>query len=234
MKRKNDSCPLDHLAIIMDGNARWAKHNNLDTSDGHKAGAEAAHRIVQASLELGVPYLTLYAFSSENWQRPGEEVSMLMQLLEIYIQNQTQNLHDNNIKLKIIGNKDRLPKGLSDLIESATNLTKYNKDMTLCIALSYGGKQEIIDTCQKIIDHNIKHVDEDIFRSHMYDPEMPDVDLIIRPSGMYRISNFLIWQAAYSELYFLDKFWPDCSKNDLIISFERYQTRIRNFGKRLK
>lgn len=223
---------IKHLAVIMDGNARWAKDNNLPKAEGHRSGAKAAKNLLSSAMELGVPYLTLYAFSSENWQRPDKEISVLLDLLAYYLTHETENLHKNGVKLKVIGNITRLSKALQQNINNALELTKNNDKMTLCIAFSYGGRVEIVDTCQKLINSGITKVTENDFKSLLYDPEMPDVDLLIRTSGVFRISNFLLWQIAYAELFFSTKNWPDFDKNDLIEALNDYSKRKRNFGTR--
>lgn len=224
---------IRHLAIIMDGNARWAKEAGLSKAEGHIKGAEAAKAIIPAILEHKIPYTTLYAFSSENWQRrPIEEIDILIKLLARYVENETKLLNDNGIRLKIIGDLERLDPSLQEQISKIIELTSTNKTMTVCIAFGYGSRDEIINSCQKIVDLGIKRVTEDVIRQHLYDPDMPDVDLLIRSSGEHRISNFLLWQAAYAELYFLEKYWPDFNKNDLDLAIADYSKRKRNFGGR--
>jgi undecaprenyl diphosphate synthase len=223
---------IKHLAIIMDGNARWASSNNLPKSVGHQRGAETAKKLMPDIIKLGIDYLTLYAFSSENWQRPEDEVSWIMKLLSYYVENEVKTLHKNNIKLKIIGNLEKLNDSLKEKVIAATKLTENNDKMTVCIAIGYGGRAEIVDACQKIINSGIKQISQEDFRNFLYDPTMPDVDLLIRPSGVYRISNFLLWQVAYAELFFTDKFWPDFSINDIKEAVDNYSTRKRNFGGR--
>lgn len=223
---------LDHLAIIMDGNARWAKQNGKTKDKGHKKGAEVAKLILPHAVKLGIKYLTLYAFSSENWQRPATEVSLLLKLLSKYVKNETEILRKHQIKLKVIGNLGKLSPILQEQINSAIDLTKNHSKMTVTIAFGYGSRDEIVNACQKAIDSGVKIINEDIFQTFLYDPEMPDVDLLIRPSGVYRISNFLLWQSAYAELYFLDKFWPDFNDKDLADAIEDYSKRKRHFGRR--
>ena len=223
---------LNHLAIIMDGNARWANKHGKTKAEGHKKGAETAKSLIPYSSKLGIKYLTLYAFSSENWQRPANEVSILLKLLSYYVKNETKMLSDYQIKLKIIGNLDKLSPNLQKKIYSAIDATKHNSKMTVTIAFGYGSRDEIVNACQKAIDSGVTTITEESFQNFLYDPEMPDVDLLIRPSGVYRISNFLLWQAAYAELYFLDKFWPDFNENDLKDAIINYSQRKRNFGGR--
>jgi undecaprenyl diphosphate synthase len=224
---------IRHLAIIMDGNARWAKKAGLTKAEGHMKGAEAAKAIIPAILDHKIPYTTLYAFSSENWQRrPIEEIDILIKLLVYYVENETKLLNDNGIRLKIIGDLRRLSQPLQEQIRKIIEATCENKTMTVCIAFGYGSRDEIINSCQTIVDLGIKKVTEDVIRRHLYDPDMPDVDLLIRTSGERRISNFLLWQAAYAELYFLEKYWPDFNKDDLNMAIADYSKRKRNFGGR--
>lgn len=223
---------LKHLAIIMDGNARWAKENGKTKAMGHKAGAEAAGKITKLACDFGISYLTLYAFSSENWQRPKTEVSILMDLLLHYVKNEIKSIHDKGIRLVIIGNLAKLTPDLQQEISKAMELTRNNSNMTLAIAISYGSREEIISACQKMIDNNIKKVDEDTFARCLYAPDMPDVDLLIRTSGACRISNFLLWQSAYAELLFINKYWPEFSEEDLQSAINDFSIRKRNFGKR--
>ncbi len=223
---------MKHLAIIMDGNARWANSKGLPKASGHQKGAETAKKLIPEILKLNIPYVTLYAFSSENWQRPEDEVNMIMKLLSYYVDKELKSLHKNNVKLKVIGNFDKLNDDLKIKINKAIKLTENNDEITLCIALGYGSRTEIVDACQKIINSGKKEISEIEFKDFLYDPKMPDVDLLIRPSGQLRISNFLLWQSAYAELYFVDKFWPDFSIDDINKAIFDYSKRKRNFGGR--
>lgn len=223
---------LNHLAIIMDGNSRWAKQNNKTIVQGYTKGAKTAQALLPHLADLGVEYVTLYAFSSENWQRPEEEISILFNLLSRYVLKEVKTLNKYGAKLKIIGNLSKLPNSLQDRILKAVDETKDNNKVTLCIAFSYGSRGEIVEACQKIIDSKIATISEDGFKNFLYDPEMPDVDLLIRTSGVYRISNFLLWQIAYAELYFLDKFWPDVTHDDIKNAIINYSNRRRTFGSR--
>ena len=223
---------LRHLAIIMDGNARWAKKNGKTKAQGHRQGAENIKTLLPAIPKLGIEYLTLYAFSSENWQRPKSEVLLLLELLKHYIDSTQEQLIEHNIKLKIVGNLEKLPSSLVSKINSIVDLTKNNSKMTLAIAFSYGSRSEIVDACQKAIDSGSKTINQEEFKNFLYDPKMPDVDLLIRTSGVYRISNFLLWQAAYAELYFSDKLWPDFDENDIKEAVQNYSQRKRTFGVR--
>ncbi len=223
---------LNHLAIIMDGNARWAKKHNKTKAEGYKKGAETAKSLLPYTSNLGIKYLTLYAFSSENWQRPPGEISILIDLLSHYVKKEIKILSDNGIRLKVIGTLDKLSKILQKKIKKAVELSKNNSEMTVTIAFGYGSRTEIVNACQKILDSGVKKITEKNFKEFLYDPEMPDVDLLIRPSGVYRISNFLLWQAAYAELYFINKFWPDFNEEDLKLALINYSKRKRNFGGR--
>lgn len=226
-----------HIAIIMDGNGRWAKKLGMARTFGHENGAKAVRQVVEGCAELGVENLTLYAFSTENWKRPKLEVQTLMRLLISSLKKEIKTLHNNNIKLCTIGNLDSLPtkvyKELTEVIEK----TKLNTRMTLTVALSYGSREELINTIKEIsikVKNNIispEKIDESIINEHLYTRNLPDVDLLIRTSGEQRISNFLLWQIAYAELYFTNTLWPDFTKEDLYKAIIEYQKRERRFGK---
>lgn len=227
----------DHVAIIMDGNGRWAKSKHLPTVAGHKQGAETARKIIKASQDLGIKYLTLYAFSSENWNRPESEVSSLMKLLEYYLISEKKNLATSNIRIKIVGNLSKVPASLRKSIEDAEKKTSSNTGMILIIALSYGGRQEIVEAAKKILQAQkngtlkAEDLDEKTFTSFLYTDRIPDPDLLIRTSGELRISNFLLWQSAYTEFYFTSVNWPDFKKQNLEEALEEYKLRKRNYGK---
>ncbi len=223
---------LKHLAIIMDGNSRWAELNNLSKAEGHKKGAEVAKSLIQHIPRLGIEYLTLYTFSSENWSRPLSEVSILIELLSHYVLNEVKLLNQNNLKLKVIGNLEKLSTDLQGKIQKAINDTSQNSAATICIAFSYGGREEIINACRRAMEAGGDKITEDNFKKFLYDPSMPDVDLLIRTANTHRISNFLLWQVAYAELYFCDKYWPEFDASDLEKSIENYRSRQRNFGGR--
>ncbi len=223
---------IKHLAMIMDGNARWAQLHNTTKALGHKKGAEVVKNLLPEIMNLNIPYFTIYSFSHENWQRSPEEISVLLNLLAFYLDHEISVLNKNGIKLKIIGNLDRLSEKLQKTINNAVKNTEYNSKMTLCVAFSYGSRSEIVDACNKIIQDKKTVISEREFRNYLYDPEMPDVDLLIRTSGVQRISNFLLWQCAYAELYFSPKYWPDFSKNDLLLAIDDYSKRNRTFGGR--
>ncbi len=226
-----------HIAIIMDGNGRWAKMRGKPRTFGHKSGVKSVRESTEAAAELGVEYLTLYAFSTENWKRPKFEIDALMHLLLQTINKETETLNKNNIRLNAIGNLDNLPsnihKGLMRIIDD----TAGNDRMTLTLALSYSSRWEIVETLKKLAlqvknkQLNVEDLDQEMFASYLDTANMPDPELLIRTSGEYRISNFLLWQIAYAELYFTPKLWPDFRKEDLYEAIVDYQGRERRFGK---
>lgn len=226
-----------HIAVIMDGNGRWAKQKGKNRIFGHKNGVNAVREVSEACAELGVNYLTLYAFSSENWNRPKLEVAALMELLVRTIGSETKTLMKNNIRLNTIGSIDTLPSRAQEQLNKVKEETKNNSRLTLTLALSYGGRAEIVDACKKIATQvkKGKISEQDITAStinmHLYDPEIPDPELMIRTSGEYRISNFLLWQAAYTEFYFTEEFWPDFNKESMYKAILAFQARERRFGK---
>ena len=226
-----------HVAIIMDGNGRWANQKGLLRTVGHENGSKSVRIVVETAAKLGIENLTLYAFSTENWNRPKIEVDILMKLLINSLKNEVKSLTDNDIKLLIIGNIEMLPKSASKKLIEVIEKTKNNKRMTLTIALSYGSREEIMhavkDICVKVKNNiiSIDSIDESIINQHLYTRNLPDVDLLIRTSGEQRISNFLLWQIAYAELYFTSVLWPDFSEDDLYEAILSYQKRERRFGK---
>ena len=231
--KDSNSAPLNHVAIIMDGNARWAKSQGLIRAQGHQRGAAVIKDLLSYAIDLDIKYLTLYAFSSENWHRSNEEVKTLLKILQYYLTKELNSLAEAGIRLKIIGNFTKLSKNLQEQIACAVEQTKNNDKITLCIAFSYGGRQEIVDACSKILALESKlPIDEDIFSQYLYETTMPNVDILIRTGGMQRISNFLLWQIAYAEIFFIDKYWPEFNKEDLIKVLAEYRDRIRNFGRR--
>ena len=227
-----------HVAIIMDGNGRWAKRRHLPRSFGHRQGSEAVRRTVRACLDQGIEVLTLYAFSSENWRRPPDEVEDLMGLLRHYIQHEVNELSRNNVRIRFIGLRNRLSEDTIALIDYAENKTVDNDRMQLVIALNYGSQAEIVGAVQNIaqaaragqIDPN--DVTTETINAHLFTADIPDPDLLIRTSGEKRLSNFLLWQAAYAELVFLDVLWPDFSEQDLGAAIEEYARRERRYGAR--
>jgi len=226
-----------HLAIIMDGNGRWAKQKGLLRAFGHENGTKSVRTVVETSAKLGIENLTLYAFSTENWNRPKLEVDLLMELLINSLKNELKTLQENNIKLNSIGNLDLLPNSAQKKLQEVIETTKNNSRMVLTLALSYGSREELINVVKNIsnkVKNNIisvDNIDESIINQHLYTRDLPEVDLLIRTSGEHRISNFLLWQIAYSELYFTDVLWPDFKEVDLYEAIISYQKRERRFGK---
>lgn len=235
-KIHTDNLPK-HLAIIMDGNGRWAKQKGMLRAFGHENGTKSVRTTVETCAKLGIENLTLYAFSTENWNRPKLEVDTLMKLLINSLKKELDTLVKNNIKLNSIGVIENLPKTVQKELLEVIEKTKENKRMTLTLALSYGSREEILNAVKKIADkvkNNIistNSIDESIFNNHLYTQDLPDVDLVIRTSGEHRISNFLLWQIAYAEFYFTDVLWPDFSEENLYEAIISYQKRERRFGK---
>jgi undecaprenyl diphosphate synthase len=215
----------------MDGNGRWARKRGLPRVMGHKVGVESVRSVIRVARKLGIKYLTLYTFSSENWQRPKEEVSYLMQLLKTLLIKEVDDLKRQGVRIRAIGRLGNLGKEVLEALNYAIEKTKDNRDLNLYLALSYGGRQEIVDAVNTILRLGIKEVDEEKFRNFLYDPELPDVDLLIRTAGEYRISNFLLWHTAYAELYITDVLWPDFREEEFLKAIEDYSKRVRKFGK---
>jgi undecaprenyl diphosphate synthase len=215
----------------MDGNGRWARKRGLPRVMGHKVGVESVRSVIRVARKVGIKYLTLYTFSSENWQRPKEEVSYLMQLLKTLLIKEVDDLKRQGVRIRAIGRLGNLGKEVLEALNYAIEKTKDNRDLNLYLALSYGGRQEIVDAVNNILRLGIKEVDEDKFRNFLYDPELPDVDLLIRTAGEYRISNFLLWHTAYAELYITDVLWPDFREEEFLKAIEDYSKRVRKFGK---
>ncbi len=227
-----------HVAIIMDGNGRWAKQRHLPRALGHKQGAEAVRRAVEASRELGIEFLTLYAFSSENWKRPADEVDDLMGLLRLYLRSEVAELNRNNVRIRFIGSRERLSKDVIDLIDDTEEKTRNNNALTLVIALNYGAQAEIVEACKILAcavasgTMSADEITEDVLASHLLTNGIPDPDLIIRTSGEQRLSNFLLWQAAYAEFVFLDCLWPDFDKLEFENALSQFHARDRRYGGR--
>lgn len=221
-----------HVAIIMDGNGRWARQRNLPRLEGHRAGTENVRRVVQAFAQRGVRYLTLYAFSTENWSRPKEEVQGLMELLEATIQREGKALHKEKVRIRHLGRLDRLPPSLQQAIQDVLALTQHNEGLTLSVALDYGGRDEIVSAVRRILQDGIppERVDEVLFARYLYTADLPDPDLLIRTAAEQRLSNFLLWQSAYSEFYFTPTFWPDFDEQEVARALEAYAQRQRRFG----
>tara|TARA_B100000886_G_scaffold340398_1_gene309699 strand:+ start:3119 stop:3853 length:735 start_codon:yes stop_codon:yes gene_type:complete len=227
----------DHIAIIMDGNGRWARKKSLPRIAGHREGINSVREITRVCGEIGVGYLTLYTFSTENWSRPRNEVNALMKLLFTTINSEIKKLNEENVKFSIIGDLKDLPEKTLNGLQSGVDLTKENSGLVLTLALNYGSRQEIIDAI-KLIAQKVKsgqllpsQIDSELFSKSLHTKNMPDPDLLIRTSGEHRLSNFLLWQSAYAEIYMTDKFWPDFRKKDLIDAIINYQSRERRFGK---
>ncbi len=226
-----------HIAVIMDGNGRWAKNQGLLRVKGHKKGTKAVRETIEACAELGVPYVTLYAFSTENWNRPKLEVDTLMNLLVSSLKKEIKTLQDNNIALSAIGNLSSLPKKAQAELSEVIEKTKSNSRLKLTLALSYGAREELVKTVQEIsqkVKKNLispQSINESVIKEHLYTHDLPDVDLLIRTSGEQRISNFLLWQIAYAELYFTPVLWPDFTREHLYEAIYNYQKRERRFGK---
>lgn len=223
-----------HVAIIMDGNGRWAKRHGLKRYQGHEKGAESVRVVVRATRELSIPYLTLYAFSEENWKRSPLEVRQLMELLNRFLQSELEEMQQNGIRFLAMGRLYKLPQETQRLLYHTIEATKHNKEMTLILALSYGGRQEILDAVNALLESakgkKKAQLTEDDFIKYLYLPDIPEPDLLIRTSGEMRISNFMLWQLAYTELYFTPVLWPDFRKEDYLEALCEYQRRDRRFG----
>lgn len=222
-----------HIAIIMDGNGRWALARGLPRLAGHRAGTENLRRVIEACIEFGVQYLTIYAFSTENWGRPLEEVQGLLRILEDVIDRELQELHDQGVQLHHIGRLDQLRPSLREKVLNAIDYTKNNDRLVLNVAFNYGGRDEIVCAMQRMIADGVQpdQINDDLVNKYLFTAGVPDPDLIIRTSGELRGSNFLIWQGAYSEWYFTPTYWPDFNKDELAIALEEYKHRQRRFGR---
>jgi undecaprenyl diphosphate synthase len=227
------SYPPRHVAIIMDGNGRWAKRRGLPRPAGHNAGGDNIRPVVKIFADFGVKYLTLYMFSTENWNRPRIEVAGLLSLLAKKIDRETQAFHQENIRLVHLGRLDRLSQKLRKKVQAAVELTKNNSGLTLCLAFDYGGRDEIVRAVRRVAGAGIPcdNIDESVLGRYLYLPDVPDPDLVIRTGGESRLSNFLLWQAAYSELYFTPVLWPDFGLKDVEEALSEYKSRQRRFGK---
>ncbi len=221
---------LTHIAIIMDGNRRWAKEKGLPSAMGHKKGVESLKKVVKAADKFGIKYLTMYAFSTENWNRKKEEVDFLMNLLAITMKNETKELNENNVKISFIGNLFALNKNLQDVLLNAKEVTKNNTGVNLQIAINYGARDEIITAVNEILKSGIKEVDVDLFEKFLYTKNIPDPDLLIRTGGELRVSNYLLWQIAYSEIYVTKKYWPEFDEEALIEAVRAFKERQRRYG----
>lgn len=223
-----------HVACVMDGNGRWATKQGLPRTEGHRAGEEALFDAAQGALEMGIPYFTVYAFSTENWRRPGDEVRFLLNVIaDQLLTRRRDDLHALGVRIRFIGRRDwRVPRWVLRRMDEAARLTEHNRNMTLTVAFNYGGRAEIVDAVKAIVAAGIpaSKVDEKAIASRLYDPSVPDPDLVIRTSGEYRISNFLLWELAYSELVFTDVLWPDFRREHLREAVREFQARDRRFG----
>ena len=225
-----------HVAIVMDGNGRWAQKRGKNRVRGHQKGVETVKEIVSASIELGIPWLTLYAFSEENWKRPKHEIQGLMKLLKKFLKGELAELQEKKIRLQTIGRTDKLPEDIRKDLLDTIKITAPNKNLVLTLALSYGGRQEILDAIKKIavkIEKNIisaGEISEKVFPFYLYSTDMPDPDLLIRTGGECRVSNFLLWQIAYTELYFTSTLWPDFCRAEYMSAIQDFQKRVRKFG----
>ncbi|MCD9562526.1 isoprenyl transferase [Tenacibaculum maritimum] len=237
LQRINSQKIPDHIAIIMDGNGRWAKRKGMQRIFGHKNALSAIRESADAACQIGAKHLTLYAFSTENWNRPKIEVDALMSLLVKTLKKELPDFQEKSIKINAVGNLSSLPKNAQKVLTDVIEATKHNTSITLTFALSYGSREEIVNAIQniskKVVNNqlDIKKIDEKIINNHLYTFNLPDVDLMIRTSGEQRISNFLLWQMAYAELYFTDTLWPDFRKEDFFDAIIDYQNRERRFGK---
>jgi undecaprenyl diphosphate synthase len=222
-----------HIAAVMDGNGRWAQRQGLKRTEGHAAGEEALLDAVEGALDLGVSWMTVYAFSTENWRRPRDEVRYLMGFNESLLLRRRDELNERGVRIRFIGRRDwRVPKRLLRRMDESVELTERNRTLTLTIAFNYGGKAEIVDAVRRLVEEGVpaEKIDEKAIAKRLYDPDMPDPDLVVRTSGEYRLSNFLLWEAAYSELVFTEVLWPDFRREHLFDAVREYQARDRRFG----
>jgi undecaprenyl diphosphate synthase len=227
-----------HVAIIMDGNGRWAHQRSLPRSAGHKQGVEAVRRAVKAALELGIDYLTIFSFSSENWSRPATEINYLLELLKRFIRQDVVDLHANDVRVKVIGDRTNLSGDIVAMLEESEQLTRNNKSLTLCVAFNYGGRQELVNAARRLAEEVAvgdllpEDINMEEFAGKLYSAGIPEPDLLIRTSGEQRISNFLLWQLAYAEFVFIDEHWPDFSKESFERAINEYISRERRCGGR--
>ena len=231
IKKIVQECNLKHIAVIMDGNRRWAKERNLPSMVGHKKGVDALKKVMRACDDFGIKYLTVYAFSTENWNRKPEEVNFLMDLLGQTLKNELNEMHENNVVISFIGDTTKLSDKLQEILANAVELTKNNTGVNLQIAFNYGSRDELVHAVQSIIDEGIQDVNEDVISKHLYTKNIPDPDLLIRTGGEMRVSNYLLWQIAYSEFIVVPDFWPDFDKEKLADCVIEYKRRNRRFGK---
>ena len=231
IKKIVEECDLRHIAIIMDGNRRWAKERNLPSMVGHKKGVEALKTTMKACDDFGIKYLTVYAFSTENWNRKPEEVNFLMDLLAQTLKNELKEMNENNVVISFIGDTTKLSSKLQKILTNAVNTTKNNTGVNLQIAFNYGSRDEIVNAVKSIISEGITDITEDTIAKHLYTKDIPDPDLLIRTGGEMRVSNYLLWQIAYSEFVVIPEFWPEFDKEKLSECVLEYKRRNRRFGK---
>ena len=222
--------PIKHVAIIMDGNGRWGLKHNKSRNYGHRAGLRTVEKIIKVSLRKKIPYLTLFAFSTENWRRPQKEINFLLKLLENFLQTKLNQLIEQKIKLKIIGDKNKFPKRIKKIINYSENKTKKNKKLNINLAINYGSKSEIVESVKRIIKKK-QNVSEKKISLNLYTSEIPDPEILIRTGNTKRLSNFLLWQIAYSEIFFEKKLWPDFNENDYLKILNKFKIIKRNFGR---
>ncbi len=222
------------VAIILDGNGRWAKRRRLPTAAGHRAGARTVRRIVEASIDIGIHDLAVFAFSTENWSRSEEEVDALMEIFAETIERELPDLAEQGVRVRFIGRRDRAPEALRARMEAMEDRTELNTRINLWVAFDYGGRAELVEAARRLVESGVDpaDIDENVFAANLYAPDLPDPDLLIRTSGELRVSNFLLWQVAYSELVFVDKLWPDFDERDLRAALHEYASRRRRFGGR--
>lgn len=231
IKKIVNECNLKHIAVIMDGNRRWAKEKKLPSAVGHKKGVDALKRTMKACDDFGIKYLTVYAFSTENWNRNPEEVNFLMDLLAQTLKNELKEMHENNVVISFIGDTTKLSDKLQRILNNAVETTKNNTGVNLQIAFNYGSRDEIVHAVNKIIENGEKEVTEEIISKYLYTVNIPDPDLLIRTGGEMRVSNYLLWQIAYSEFIVIKEYWPDFDKEKLADCINEYARRNRRFGK---
>jgi undecaprenyl diphosphate synthase len=222
------------VAIILDGNGRWAKRRGLPTAAGHRAGARTVRRVVEAAIDLGIDDLSVFAFSTENWSRPQDEVDALMVIFAETIERELPDLAEQGVRVRFIGRRDRAPESLRARMHAMEDRTGLNTRLNLWVAFDYGGRAELVEAARRIVESGVDpaEIDENVFAANLYQPDLPDPDLLIRTSGELRVSNFLLWQLAYSELVFVDKLWPDFEERDLRAALAEYASRRRSFGGR--
>jgi undecaprenyl diphosphate synthase len=222
------------VAIILDGNGRWAKRRGLPTAAGHRAGARTVRRVVEAAIDLGIDDLSVFAFSTENWSRPQDEVDALMEIFAETIERELPDLAEQGVRVRFIGRRDRAPDSLRARMHAMEDRTELNTRLNLWVAFDYGGRAELVEAARRIVESGVDpaEIDENVFAANLYQPDLPDPDLLIRTSGELRVSNFLLWQLAYAELVFVDKLWPDFEERDLRAALADYASRRRSFGGR--